>query len=210
MSYFDRRTSSRDDRPSRSTSHQPSGHERLGLSPPFAPLQPPAQPNHGQQQQQGSLHQAPMGRGGGGHIPPPPGHTRGSPVFHCPRCRHQFRSQAELDQHSLVCAAAALVTGMFSPYSYPHQPHSHAPRAPPLNPNAHHQNAGQQSPGQPQGQAQGSSFGALFGGTSNSAPHAHTGQAGRGQGGHGTSSHQQHQHAPSDRSGTAQHRKHHR
>lgn len=119
-SYFDRQTIG-SSHPSRRRG--PSGHHNIGVPTPFTPVDASQHRGRAQQDQHQSCQPSvtPQGLMGYGHdaifgtIPPPFTHTYDN--SRCPRCRHRFTSQAELDHHTLVCGAAALLTEMFTPYS---------------------------------------------------------------------------------------------
>lgn len=121
--YFDRRTIGSPD----SSRHRvPSRHHDIGVPAQFTSVDTSRNRGKGQQDQHQSL-QPPVTPQGfmdyyghnniGSSIPPPPGHTYHGPSFRCTRCGHPLASQAELDHHSFVCGAAALLTEMFTPYS---------------------------------------------------------------------------------------------
>lgn len=118
-SYFDRRTIGS----SHSSHHpMPSGHHDIGVPAHFTSVGPPQHRGKGQNQSRkpSVTPQGFMGCGHdniGGPNPPPPKHIYDDPSFRCTRCGHPFTSQAELCHHSVVCGAAALLTGMFTPYS---------------------------------------------------------------------------------------------
>lgn len=134
-SYFNRRTIGGSD----SSRHRiPSGRHDIRAFVQFTPVGASQQRDRGKQDQHHSCPPSatPQGFVGyahdpiGGSIPAPPGHTYDNPSLRCLRCRHPFTSQADLDRHSFVCGAAALLTGMFIPWSAQQndqyqQPHLH-------------------------------------------------------------------------------------
>ena len=134
-SYFNRRTIGGSD----SSRHRiPSGVHDIRAPVQFVPVDASQQRGRSQQDQHHSCPPSvtPQEFMGYGHdpigrsIPPPPRHTYDSPTLRCPRCGHPFTSQADLDCHSFVCGAAALLTGIFIPWSAQQtdqyqQPHSH-------------------------------------------------------------------------------------
>ena len=134
-SYFNRRTIGGSD----SSRHRiPSGCHDIRAPVQFTPVGASQQRDRGKQDQHHSCPPSatPQGFVGyahdpiGGSIPAPPGHTYDNPSLRCLRCRHPFTSQADLDRHSFVCGAAALLTGMFIPWSAQQndqyqQPHLH-------------------------------------------------------------------------------------
>lgn len=124
-SYFNRRTIGSSD-PSRH--HMDSECHGIGGRTQFAAVDTPHQRGKGHQDQDQSFQSSVRPQRFVGHehdsidgatIPPPSGHAYRHPFFHCPRCGHPFGSQAELDCHSFFCGAAALLTGMFIPWSAP-------------------------------------------------------------------------------------------
>ncbi|KAH7921982.1 hypothetical protein BV22DRAFT_1131813 [Leucogyrophana mollusca] len=134
MSYFAPR-GNKSSRPSRSSA-APAHNSRLGQQSPPAPANYNNPAAYGCPPQGSSAFPHPDASTYGLNGKPP---AKGNHV--CQRCHQPFRTADELDRHSFACGAAAIITGMMTPYGYPHPPTSaHLPSPPhdqPCGPPSH-------------------------------------------------------------------------